>query len=304
MLVPSFSSRVPKIEKILRASEAFIEGPFLISAYDVKHGHILPPYDFGSVVFLDSGGYEVARDRDLSDVGDENDVRRIWSEPEHAAVLAEWNPAVPSLIISFDHPKLRHKIGDQISHAKQLKIPRDDMAREILIKPETVDQDFIQMEPLLASVRDLTGFDAIGVTEKEIGNAVWDRMLNIARLRVALNKVDLRIPIHVFGSLDTTTTLFYFVAGADIFDGLTWVRYAFKDGQTLYRQAFGILEFGIGTASPKVEAQCWANNYNYMKEMELTEMKRFLKDHDFAVFKHHGSALKAAYDNVREELGV
>src|SRR6478672_6870485 len=70
LLVPSFSSRVPDIEKPFRASEQFIDGPILISAYDVKHGLLLPPYEFGSAIFLDSGGYEISRITDLSDVGD------------------------------------------------------------------------------------------------------------------------------------------------------------------------------------------------------------------------------------------
>lgn len=303
LLVPSFSSRVPKIEKIFRASAEFIAGPLLISAYDVGRGHLSPPYNFGSAVFLDSGGYEVARDRDLSDVGDQNE-EKDWSESEHREVLANWNPGIPSVIINFDHPKLRYSFAEQFSRAKNLTIPNIVAAREILIKPEMVDQSFLDIKTLLSSVHEMIGFDAVGVTEKEIGNSVWDRMLHIARLRLAMRNAGLNIPIHVFGSLDTTTTLFYFIAGADIFDGLTWVRYAFKDGHTRYRQDFGVSEFGIRTPSPKVETQCWANNYNYMKEMELTEMRRFLKDHDFNVFKRHSAILQAAWDNVREELGV
>ncbi len=49
-------------------------------------------------------------------------------------------------------------------------------------------------------------------------------MQNIAKLRKALDKAGLNIPLHVFGSLDTVTTPLYFLAGADIFDGLTWLR--------------------------------------------------------------------------------
>ncbi len=126
-------------------------------------------------------------------------------------------------------------------------------------------------------------------------------MVNIAKLRIELRRVGLNIPIHVFGSLDSITTLFYFVAGADIFDGLTWLRYAFRNGQTVYRQDYGIHEFGVGTKSPKVEALCWAKNYHYIREMEL-EMRRFLPAHDFSVFRFHTETLKAAYQNVEEEV--
>ena len=54
-------------------------------------------------------------------------------------------------------------------------------------------------------------------------------------------------PIHVFGSLDTVTTPMYFLAGADIFDGLTWLRFAFHGGYTVYKHNYGALKFGVAT---------------------------------------------------------
>ena len=126
-------------------------------------------------------------------------------------------------------------------------------------------------------------------------------MVNIAKIRLALRRVGLSIPIHIFGSLDTITTLFYFVAGGDIFDGLTWLRYAFKDGHTMYRQDYGIAEFGISAKTPRVEAGCWAKNFHYMKDMEL-EMGRFLNSHDFAAFKFHKELLEAAFASVEGQL--
>jgi hypothetical protein len=303
MLIPSFSSRIPEIEKPFRASEQFIDGPILISAYDVKHHLLLAPYDFGSAIFLDSGGYETSRITDLSEVGDQAQAPLAWTEEDHAKVVANWNPKVPSAVISYDHPKERHSLEDQINRAKSMKLSRDDIVREILIKPETADQNFIQMSTLLANVRDLSGFGIIGVTEKEVGNSVLERMIHIAQLRLALTKVGLSTPIHMFGSLDTVTTLFYFVAGADIFDGLTWLRYAFKDGRTLYRQDFGISDLGISTKSYKVEALCWSRNYTYMTDMEL-EMNRFPTSHDFHVFKFHSERLRSACESVEAALGA
>ena len=303
MLVPSFSSRVPKVEKPFRASEEFICGPLLVSAYDVGHELLLPPYDFGSAIFLDSGGYEIAKVADLSDVSDQTDNSPEWSPKDHAAVLASWKPKVPSAIISYDHPKNRHPIKEQIKRAKKLKLPQSGMVREILLKPETQRQDFIQLDNILRNVRDLAVFPIVGVTEKEIGNSVLDRMVNIARLRQAFTGIGLSTPIHVFGSLDTVTTLFYFVAGADIFDGLTWLRYAFKEGRTLYRQDFGVSDLGISTRSYSVEAQCWHRNYGYMRDMEL-EMNRFPINYDFGVFKYHSESLKSAHESVEAALAA
>jgi len=300
ILIPSFSSRIPKVEKIFRASEEFISGPILISAYDVRHQLLNPPFDFGNAIFLDSGGYEASIDSDLSDVSNLPPQGKDWTESEHLSVLAAWQSKVPTVIISYDHPKVRLPLPKQISAASELALPKNSL-REILIKPETEAQNFIQPESIRKHIHSLSKFDVIGVTEKEIGNSVLERMQNIAIMRLALNKAGIGTPIHVFGSLDAITTLFYFVAGADIFDGLTWLRYAFKDGRTLYRQDFGITDLGIGTKFPLVEALCWARNYQYMQEMEL-EMRRFLKDHDFGVFKYHSQIIRAAFENVEEEM--
>jgi hypothetical protein len=215
-------------------------------------------------------------------------------------VLTHWDVKIPSVVITYDHPKLRVPLKDQIERALKLQIPRG-ASRELLLKPETKGQNFHKIETLVAHAREFAKFDVIGITEKEIGNSVFDRMKHIATLRLALKSVGLETPIHVFGSLDTITTLFYFVAGADIFDGLTWLRYGFKDGNTLYKQNFGILEINCSTKSPAIEAMCWAKNYSYIKDMQ-SEMRRFLKDHDFDVFTHHHKLLAAAFKNVEEEL--
>lgn len=300
ILVPSFSSRIPKIDKIFRASEEFIDGPILISAFDVKNKHIEPPFDIGGAIFLDSGGYEASSDSDLSDVSGDSGPDKAWSQDEHAEVLSAWAARVPTVVISYDHPRLRLPLSKQINSAASLVLPSNAL-REILLKPETDGQHFVQVESIRKHIHGLAKFEVIGVTEKEIGNSVLERMENIATIRLALNNAGIGSPIHVFGSLDTITTLFYFVAGADIFDGLTWLRYAFKDGRTLYRQDFGITDLGIAAKYPRVEALCWARNYQYMKEMEL-EMRRFLKSNDFRVFKYHGERLKAAFQSVEEEV--
>jgi len=300
-LIPSFSSRVPKIDDIFRAVEDIVDGPILISAYDVKRGHLNPPYGYGSAVFLDSGGYEASKDLGLSDVGDQPDQEKEWTEQEHAETLSQWALRLPLVVISYDHPRLRLPIADQIRRATQMRIPENAL-REILMKPETTSQHFIQIESIQKAIHNLASFNIVGITEKEIGNSVFDRMVNIAKLRTSLNAVGIESPIHVFGSLDTITTLLYFVAGADIFDGLTWLRYAFMDGRTLYRQQFGITDIGLSVKSPKVEAVCWSKNYHYLKDMEL-EMRRFLNSHDFSVFKYHSELLKSALESIEEEVG-
>jgi len=301
LLVPSFSSRVEEIDKVFSTCQEFLDCPFLISAFDVAKGNLAPPFDFAEAMFLDSGGYEIGPGRELSDVSSEpTGTPQDWSEKQHSSVLSSWSVGAPTVVVSYDHPLVRQPIKEQIRRGKKLALPPGS-ARELLIKPESPTQKFIQIKSVLTHVDQMFPFQAVGVTEKEIGNSVLDRMFNIARLRQGLKRANLNIPIHVFGSLDTITTLFYFVAGADIFDGLTWLRYAFDEGRTVYRQDFGIREIGIGTKTPSVEATCWSRNYDYMSEMQR-EMRRFLNEYEFNEFKYHRDGLKAAYVSVEEEV--
>ena len=300
---PSLISR--EIEKPFRASEELIDGPFLISAFDIRKGYIKHSRTTSlEPVFLDSGGSKKFR-KTLTSVrtwgsGDRSPID--WTESDHSSVLAEWTSNVPTVIITYDHPTIRIPIPEQIEKGKRLHLPSQNSLREILLKPETRDQNFLPIESVKTNIRDLAPFGAIGVTEKEIGNSIFDRMLNIAKLRHALTTIGLNTPIHVFGSLDSTTTFFYFAAGADIFDGLTWLRYAFKNGRTYYRQDFGVTEFGIKQKASRVEALCWSRNYQYITEMQLA-MRRFLGTRNYAEFGDHAERIKDAVKNVEEEIG-
>ena len=44
---------------------------------------------------------------------------------------------------------------------------------------------------------------------------------------MALDDAGVGIPIHVFGSLDPLISPIYWLAGAEIFDGLTWINMAY-----------------------------------------------------------------------------
>nr|MBA3572745.1 hypothetical protein [Pyrinomonadaceae bacterium] len=182
--------------------------------------------------FLDSGGYEAAKDTELSDFGDKEHAPKPWNQGMHEAQLAKWCPSVPSVLISYDHPKERLPIKEQIERAKSMAPGLSGFLREILLKPETTRETLLQLPAIIQNIHRLADFDVIGMTEKEVGNSIFNRMQNIAKLRLALDNAGLHTPIHVFGSLDTVTTPMYFLAGADIFDGLTWLRFAFHDGHT------------------------------------------------------------------------
>lgn len=303
LLVPSFSSKgFPEIRKILETAEEFIEVPILVSAYDIFYSHISAP-DWPPLIFLDSGGYEASKDPDLSDLGEHDHTAETWSLEAYKKVIGNWQSSVPTVIISYDHPNERLPIKDQITRARDANLHGRKTLRGLLLKPETADQRYLHIDSVITNIHRFAEFDLIGFTEKEIGNSVLDRMKNIARVRRELERAGLELPIQIFGSPDPVTTPLYFVAGADIFDGLTWLRFGFKDGHALYRQNYGVLALSIDTKWYLVDARCWSNNCYYLGDLQL-EMRRFLKDGDFSAFRHHNSLIRDAYNNVAEALGV
>jgi hypothetical protein len=305
LLVPSFSSKgFPDISKIVSANSELISGPILVSAYDLHYEHIQPPFDFASLIFLDSGGYESAKDYQFSDLSDTHEIDhspKPWTAELHSGVLAQWNSLVPTVFICYDHPRERISLPEQIARANTLLAGQTNIMRELLIKPFSERQKYLQIPEIIAHIHSLAGFQIVGVTEKEIGGSVFERMKNIALLRKSLSAVGLETPIHVFGSLDTITTLLYFVSGADIFDGLTWLRYAYHEGHTVYRQSYGALHLPAKTRSDSVDPNCWNTNLGYLKDMEL-DMRRFLSSREFSSFTFHGDAIRRIHDAMIEEV--
>ncbi len=302
LLLPSFSSKgFPKVAATLKAMEEYISEQVLISAYDLHYSLIKPPFDFASTIFLDSGGYEASKDSELSETFEGEHISKYWSPKMYEQVVANWSSISPTVFVSFDHPEHRQSVAEQIDRAKALQLPNKHSSRALLIKPESKNAKRLHLKNVIPAVRDMTEFAVIGVTEKEIGNSVLDRMVNIATLRREIDRHFKDLPIHIFGSLDTISTYLYFVAGADIFDGLTWLRYAFSDGDTIYRHNFGTLTLPISTNSEIVEGRCWSHNYQYMQQMRLN-MRKFTADGNFEHLGKHHALIKAAYESMAAEL--
>jgi hypothetical protein len=302
ILLPSFSSKgFPKVQKILKACEEYITDEILVSAYDISHGILSPEFDFASAIFLDSGGYEASKDADLSEIYEGDHVAKAWSPEMYAAVVRDWKSASPTIFISFDSPKHRADTREQIERARKLVLPSGEHARSLLLKPESDDAIRLHLEKITPNLPRLKDFATIGVTEKEIGNSILSRLANVARLRKALDRHYADMPIHVFGSLDTISTYLFFLAGADVFDGLTWLRYAFSEGDTIYRHSFGALKLPISVNSDIVEGRCWSNNYQYMQQMRLNMLK-YLNDGNFEHFGRHHELIKSAHLAMCAEL--
>lgn len=161
----------------------------------------------------------------------------------------------------------------------------------------------IPINSIVDRAAQLRNFTAIGMTEKECGSSFLQRLENIARLRTALDEAEIKAPIHIFGSLDAFTTPLYFLAGAEIFDGLTWLRFGYHGGATVYGQNYAALREldWLRRDTQDLTSAMWKNNYYYLQSLR-DKMISFAKSGDYDIFEDIGPHLKRAGDALTSRL--
>ena len=312
MLLPALSSKcdvplqpnasLPGSRSGLDTISEIVSGPILISAYDVACKLIAPP-DYAPVIFLDSGGYEALIDDRAAKQGDRRGVEKMrWTEEMYLGALSEFKCSQPVVAVSYDHPDARLTMDEQLDRAERLFEVRKDFIQEFLIKPEP-DANVVDFEVLKTKMNRLSSFPIIGVTDKELGSTLLEKMILVGRLRRALDDVNSKVPIHVFGSLDPLTAPIYQISGADIFDGLAWLRYAFTEGRAIYPQNYDAMRMATRTNQRVSLTTMWNDNYTYLASLE-DEMRRFSLEEDYSQFKFDGDLLRQASIRLAESLKV
>jgi hypothetical protein len=308
ILVPSFSSKGFKfdkegkseITKIIGVASEWLTESMLISAFDIHYGYI--PKEFNAITeltFIDSGGYEKSDDYDLSTVSITPPLIQEWNE----ALLRDLYNSLPSefpyVLVNYDY---KRPILEQIENAREFFISYPQRLHTILLKREAEEDQYINIKSVLRYVSELSYFDIIGLTEKELGNSLLNRMYNIARIRQELDRNGISSPIHIFGSLDPVTSPLYFLAGAEIFDGLTWLRYSYLNGIAVYQHNYGALQTGISIRDDTAKAKSFVENINYLQDLKY-QMGAYLLAGDFNKFKFNADFLKNSYDALCTSLG-
>jgi len=279
LLVPAFSSKGFRLKQTRRArtthdfSEVVYElmdfgarpsSSVMVSAYDLYFGHFDAPEQSSPkpetylrnsrLVFLDSGGYELVPDIDSSGPKAYAYTPKTGFGPgEYEGVLqrlAGLSKPLPLVIANFDHGTRGEPLRTQIKSARGLFKRFPDCTSDFIIKPWTPQGRIIEPSQMTETdFANLRGFDIIGVTEKELGRDIFERIKRIAKLRRGLDDAKFSGPIHIWGGLDPIMTPLYFFVGAEIFDGVSWLRYAFHNGIAINREIYAIVsQIGV-TAS-------------------------------------------------------
>lgn len=222
-------------------------------------------------------------------------IHDMWAEDE----------IYSTVFVSYDCRRERVPLEKQIELAKINVAKYPKQLHDFLIKPEDGDNKYITdvLKKIIGDPTILEEFDIIGVTEKELGRSALERMVNIAKMRRALDEAKITIPIHIFGGLDPVSTPLYYLAGAEIFDGLSWLRYGYHNGVTTNIFNYSIPEISIHDYDEHILGKTFLDNLSYLKELEF-QMKDFYRTRNFNKFKFNSNILEQCYDRLLTKLGV
>lgn len=314
LLIPSFSSKgfkvkhkgkqkgISEIRDLFYNTAEILTETMLVSAYDIYYRHLPSPRRFPcvpSLTFVDSGGYETNADHDYCTVYRFHNKPRPWELRHLRKILDSWPERIPAVFVNFDKGSVGKNLPKQIALARALFADYPKQMHNFLIKPSRQSKGSLLpiIDALPACITELADFHILGVTEKELGNTPLDRMTAIATLRRHLDAANIHAPIQVFGALDPLSACLYFLAGAEIFDGLTWLRFSYTNGCCTYMQNYGILHIGLDQNDDFVHAKTFSDNYASLRNLQL-KMRTFATTNDFGTFQYHSEFLSSAWDTL------
>lgn len=335
LLVPSFSSKGFGLHKrhgtkrgdrnrhycsVAYELEEFGRFPsraVLVSAYDLHFDHFVAPrmqcksplahLTRAGLVFLDSGGYELAEDFDSSELRRSPYEHKRGYELEHYKSVIQnvisADSTIPLVLTNADWHTKKSDLNGQIVAARELFGLFPGYATNFIIKPGR-HRNVLELTELNDThYSNLSGFDIIGVTEKELGKNLRDRLMKVTLLRRRLDDAGIDVPIHLWGGLDPLLTPLFFFAGAEIFDGISWLRYAFRQGLAINRECGALLDNELGIETPADFAQRMTSMINVRAMGKMEDRLRqwaASKGTDFDMFDKHISAyLNAAYATMQ-----
>lgn len=338
-LVPSFSSKgfgfveeddgneISAISQVLELFGPTIESGFLISAFDIKQRNLKLPNRFfksPSFVLVDSGGYELVTESDPIGLGpsyaphlewqeleDEteqqvvvDDLDSVFSLEDYKRVLQDFDGRNPMVITNFDWKTHGLSLDKQMEESDKLFNYFEHFSSNFLIKPQTDRRNYLNIDQIAAHSNDLVDYDIVGVTEKELGRSLVERLANLSLLSKALRKKREGVSVHVWGGLDPVVTPLYFMAGGDFFDGLSWIRYTFRNGFAASTQAFSVVEESMNMErnKDKLTMRRLAQNLEYLERLR-NQCRDFVKQgFDFDVFEFHGQLYKEIMTKVQAKV--
>lgn len=316
LLIPSVSSKgvgtradgLSEANTYLQLAGTTAPDALLVSAYDIHH-RLLEDVDrwlggeiwdtafaAGTLLVLDSGGFELGTGWAAGEIYRGSHTPEAFSVEDHEILLQRLPPNQNCLVVTYDHGAGESRsLHQQAADAQRLRLHHPAFMVDALLKPPP--GAFLDIEAIHDVAAELRGVDVVGVTETELGDSLFDRGRAIGQLRRTLDEAGVEAPIHVFGVLDPLLVSFYFSVGAEIFDGLTWIRYATHGGLSIYRDASALLagRGELGTFLREATAQL--EFLNGLRDLKRS-LREFATSGDFSIFGPNAQVLADAHARV------
>lgn len=247
------------MESIYAEMRYKLYGVCLISAWDLAKGYIpASAVSDTNVVIIDSGGYE-------ANVGWATDASNMcWSDVRYRQILTNIDDEANVVAVNYDRWAT---LEEQIKGAMEDVSCAPGAASDFLIKP-TSTREIVNIPRLCHSAGELNRFDILGIAAREIGNSFIARCRSIVMLRDILGDAGLDIPIHVFGAISPAEVLTYFFCGADIFDGLNWLRYAYRKSGILPMEEAVLEDMKWNQNDYDLHLDEWTNNLTFLYRLQ------------------------------------
>lgn len=326
VLIPSVSSKgfpidvddnLSESSKILAFAAPDIQDALLISAYDLHHGHLQDTdrlfssnhresiYGTPKLLVVDSGGYELNRhDWESGETRRGPHSPKPYGFGDYETVVDKLPRDRSLLVVSYDDPREpRRSYPEQRERAQAFFANRPHLHTDFLLKPQP-DEESINLAAVTADIENLRAFDVIGVTEKDLGDDLLTRLKTLAQLRVLLDEHGCADrPIHVFGSLDPLWTPLYFMAGGELFDGLSWMRYAYHDGLALHPDELGVLMTQLDVKQQRRHQLRFLANLAALGRLRSGLIRWHAEPENWSHLGPHADRMHEIYDTVQAVLG-
>lgn len=303
ILIPSFSSKgFPHVKDLHNYLKHKLTEASLVSTYDLHYGNLEIDQIYESdIIFVDSGGYERNREHDVSDIYGTLHSPKEWNVSLYEEQASKLKSITDIVLINYDYQEpLPMEVQLNRARVNFEKFP--DFASDFLCKPTSNEESLINVNDVVQNVNLLAPFDILGFTEKELGHSILERANNIYRIRKALTDAGLDKPIHIFGCLDPLSVVLFFLCGADIFDGLSWLRFSFKNGIPVYMNHYSISNGYWNKHENEVKVLGFSENLCELSQLKY-RLEKFLRSSDWddiGVSEHDLKQLMVILEQIGE----
>ena len=292
LIVPSFSScGFPQVADIYDGMKDKLYGVCLVSALDLASGCIPANVtDEVNLVLIDSGMYEAKNSAPA--LGDDctSTTTAHWLRQQYLDIAGGIDGGANVILVNYDRAEtLQQQIiwaAEDFAHAPQA-------ASDFLVKPE-FPSSLVNVAKLAKHAGELQQFDIVGITAREAGDSLLKRCSTVVMLRDAMGDAGLDVPIHIFGAINPMEVLTYFFCGADVFDGLNWLRLAFRKhgSMSIEEAAFEGQNFILDDCDLRMDQR--TSNLSYLYRLQKSLHRYCLVNDLDELAREFPFALKAA----------